>query len=249
MNKVDILGVKIDDITVQEALKIVEGWLKKPGKSFDKVYTEQSRSAQDKHYIVTTNPEFIIASLHDPLLKKILNDADLSIPDGIGLKMTGKVKNRISGTDLMEKLVDESRDWVATVGFLGGRDGVAEKCAERLKKKYPGLKISFAEEGGEVDKEGFRLRSNNNIPSTDILFVALGHPKQEKWIANNLLKLDVKVAMGVGGAFNYISGKVSRAPKWLRDLGLEWLFRLIVQPWRIKRQLALFKFLWMTVLK
>lgn len=222
--RVQVLGVKIDDISLDEAVETVHGWLK----------------GNSKHYIVTTNPEFIMTAQQDPIFKKILNGADLSIPDGIGLKLTGKVKNRISGVDLMEKLVEKSVDWSSTVGFLGGRDGVAAKTAERLLQKYPDLKISFVSSD---------LSTNYKLPATDLLFVAFGHPKQEKWIYQNLSKLPIKIAMGVGGSFDYISGKVPRAPQWLRDLGLEWLFRLIIQPWRIKRQLRLLKYILLLLTK
>lgn len=215
-----ILGIKIDDVSMEEALGIVHGWL----------------GGKTKHYIVTPNPEFLVAAKEDQRFKSILNDADLSIPDGVGLKLSGKVKNTFAGVDFMEELVKRSIDWSVAVGFLGGRDGVAEKTAECLKKKYPKLKVSFV------------LEEPGKIPATDILFVAFGAPKQEKWIAKNLDKLDVKVAMAVGGSFDYISGEVKRAPLWIRSLGLEWLFRLIIQPWRIKRQLALIKYLYMLTL-
>jgi len=210
--KVDILGVKIDDIEMAEALVQVEQWIISPG----------------KHYIVTPNPEFLVAAHKDTVFKKILNDADLSIPDGVGLKLSGKIKNTFSGTDFMEELIRVAAEKGFTAGFLGGKDGVAEKCAERLKRKYPTLKVSFTSADAEA-----------KIPPLDLLFVALGHIKQEKWIAANLDKIPVHLAMGVGGAFDYLSGRVPRAPKWMRDLGFEWLFRLIMQPWRIKRQLAL----------
>lgn len=217
--KKDVLGVKIDDITMAEVLERVKGWLSKSG----------------KHYIVTPNPEFLVAAQEDLVFRNILNDADLSIPDGVGLKLSGKIKNTVYGTDLMEELVAVANEKGFTVGLLGGSKGVAEKCRECLRKKYPKIKIVFAESGGEVDER------------CDILFVAFGHIKQEKWIANNLRKMPVKVAMGVGGAFDYISGKIPRAPVWIRNLGFEWLFRLIVQPWRIKRQMALIKYLLMLI--
>ena len=210
--KVDILGVKIDDIEMAEALVQVEQWIISPG----------------KHYIVTPNPEFLVAAHKDTVFKKILNDADLSIPDGVGLKLSGKIKNTFSGTDFMEELIRVAAEKGFTAGFLGGKDGVAEKCAECLKRKYPTLKVLFTSADAEA-----------KIPPLDLLFVALGHIKQEKWIAANLDKIPVHLAMGVGGAFDYLSGRVPRAPKWMRDLGFEWLFRLIMQPWRIKRQLAL----------
>lgn len=226
--KKQVLGVKIDDINIDQAVNLVLGWLK--GKT--------------KHYIVTPNPEFLVAAQKDPVFKKILNDADLSIPDGVGLKLSGKVKNTVYGTDLMEKLVELSAENGFVVSFLGGKKGVAERCAECLKLRYPKLKISFASGGMEVDENG-KMLDHKFLPKADILFVAFGHIKQEKWIAQNLSKLDVKVAMGVGGAFDYISGLVPRAPLFIRSLGFEWLFRLIVQPWRVKRQMALIKYLLM----
>ncbi len=213
--KKQVLGVKIDDVSVDEASKIVEGWLKKRG----------------KHYIVTPNPEFLVVARKDLKFKMILNAADLSIPDGAGLKIGSDIENTTPGIDLMEELIEISAEKGFTTGFLGGRNGVAKMAAECLKRKYPKLKISFIEE------------EPVEIPTTDILFVAFGAPKQEKWIFDNLKKIPVKVAMGVGGAFDYLSGRVSRAPIWVRNLGFEWLFRLVVQPWRIKRQLALIKFI------
>lgn len=214
--KKQVLGIKIDDVNIAEAAKVVEGWLSKGG----------------KHYIVTPNPEIVVMAQDDQELKKIINNADLAIPDGVGLKFAG-VKNTFSGTDFMEKVIWKSRDWGFTVGFLGGKGDVAKRCAECLKKKHPKLKVSFHNE------------EPGKIPATDILFVAFGAPKQEYWITANLDKIPVRVAMGVGGAFDYISGRVPRAPKWIRNLGFEWLFRLIVQPWRLKRQLALLRYIWL----
>ena len=216
--KKDILGVKIDDVNMGEALGIAEKWIWNPG----------------RHYVVTPNPEMIVAAQKDLEFKKILNDADLSIPDGAGLKLSGKIKKTIAGTDFMEELVSLAAEKGFTTGFLGGGDGIAKQTAECLLKKYPKLKVFFA--GSDTETK---------IPPVDLLFVALGHIKQEKWIAENLEKIPVHVAMGVGGSFDYLSGNVPRAPKWMRDLGLEWLFRLIIQPWRVRRQLALFKYLWL----
>lgn len=210
--KTEVLGVKIDDVNMDEALTQVEKWIVSPG----------------KHYIVTPNPEFLVAAQKDPIFKKILNDADLSIPDGVGLQLSGKIKNTFSGTDFMEELIRTAAEKGFVAGFLGGKDGVAKRAAECLKQRYPKLKVSFT----SADTESL-------IPPLDLLFVALGHVKQEKWIAANLDKIPVHVSMGVGGAFDYLSGRVPRAPKWIRGLGLEWLFRLVIQPWRIKRQLAL----------
>ncbi|MDO8573384.1 MAG: WecB/TagA/CpsF family glycosyltransferase [Candidatus Daviesbacteria bacterium] len=216
--KTQILGVKIDDIKMDEALDQIVEWLSKKG----------------KHYIVTPNPEILMAAQKDKVYRKILNNADLAIPDGAGLRFSGKIKNTFAGTDFMEKLVELAHEKGFTTGFLGGKDEVANKCTECLLQKYPKLKIALISSDPEV-----------KIPPMDLLFVALGHGKQEKWIADNLDKVPVHIAMGVGGAFDYLSGNVPRAPRWMRGLGLEWLFRLVVQPWRIKRQVALIRYLWL----
>lgn len=229
--KVNTLGVKIDDISLDQAIYIVETWLKKGG----------------KRYIVTPNPEFIVRAQNDQEFMEILNKANLAIPDGVGLKLAG-VKNRIAGVDLMEKLCEIASQKGLSVGLLGGKDNVAKLTAQKLAEKYPSLKISFAEDGGEVDEQG-DLSSSSGRKKMDILFVAFGPPKQEKWIAKNLKNIPVKVAMGVGGAFDFLSGKIPRAPERIRNLGLEWLFRLTVEPWRIKRQLALVKFVWLVLTK
>lgn len=252
--KVDILGVKIDDISEDVAVDRVKSWL------------DERSTMNDKRYIVTPNPEFVMLAQKDNQFKKILNQADLAIPDGVGLRLTGKIHHTVTGVDLMERLCRQSVDWAVTVGLLGGRDKVAEDAARVLRIRYPGIKISFATDGGRWKIEDGLLKmedrkwkdrnppsiiypqntTSHSLPPTvqpcDILFVAFGMGKQERWIAQNLDQLPVKVAMGVGGAFDYISGKVPRAPVWMRSLCLEWLFRLIIQPWRLKRQLSLIKF-------
>jgi len=215
--KVTILGVNIDDVSIDQAISIVAGWLQEGG----------------KHYIVTPNPEFIVSAYGDPEFKKILNKADLAIPDGAGLKFSGKIKNTTTGVDLMEALCQKASKSGWKIRLIGGKDGVAGRTSEKLKEKYPGLEVVYAENGLEVN--------------SDLLFVAFGMGKQEKFIYENLDKLPTKVAMGVGGAFDYISGNVKRAPIWMRQLGLEWLFRLIIQPWRIKRQVNLFKFIFLII--
>ena len=232
-----VLGIKIDDVAMDEAIEIVLGWLKKRGPA-------SPAKRGEKYYIVTPNPEIIMIAQGDEKFKNILNKADLSLPDGVGLKLTTDIVCHTPGIDFMEELINVSCDYGFTIGLLGGKDGVAKKASECLRKKYPKLKISFAESGGEVDKNGNFIRTTNyQLPTADLLFVAVGPPKQEKWIAQNLNNIPVKVAMGVGGAFDFLSGQVPRAPKIIRNLGFEWLFRLMIQPWRIKRQLALLKYL------
>lgn len=229
--KTDILGVMVDDVNMAEALSLIEKWIWNPG----------------KHYIVTPNPEIIVAAQADPVFRKVLNEADLAVPDGVGLKFSGKVRNTLSGADLMEALVKLAAEKGFVISFLGGREGVAKLAGECLLKKYPGLKIAFAGSGGQVNNNGQITEENFRLPPTDILFVAFGHIKQEKWIVKNLDKIPAKLIMGVGGTFDYLSGMLPRAPVWLRSLGFEWLFRLAVQPSRITRQLALLKYLWLLI--
>lgn len=206
---------------------------------------------RQRYFIVTPNPEILILARNDTNYKKILNSAKIALPDGIGVMIAGKILGKqlwekITGIDLVESLCRAVEEKPITVGFLGAGPGIAEQTAECLKKKLPTLKVVFAESGSPDDKTVQIIKDQKK--EIDILFVAFGSPKQEIWIYENLDKLPVKIAIGVGGAFDFLSGKVKRAPFWIRKAGFEWLFRLINQPWRIKRQLALIKFV-MFILK
>jgi N-acetylglucosaminyldiphosphoundecaprenol N-acetyl-beta-D-mannosaminyltransferase len=218
---------------------------------------EKKIDSRHKIFVVTPNPEFIVFAQANPWFKKILNQADLAIPDGVGLVWASKllgnpIKERISGTDLMENLCQlaAKKNW--SVYLLGGWPGVAQKALAVLKKRYPGLK-GWAETGPKISNQEFRIKNNEfwvkkiNQKKPDLLFVALGMGKQEKLIADNWPDLKVKLAMGVGGAFDYLSGEIPRAPNWLRKIGFEWFYRLIREPWRWRRQLALVRFVWLVV--
>ena len=226
--KIFLLGVGFSNTTEEEVLEFIYTGLQKPSK---------------KYYIVTPNPELLMIAHGDKDYKMILNNAKLALADVIGVlwaaKIMGKpLKQRITGVDLTESLCMHVAKRPITVSFLGGGPGLAELTADCLQKKYPGLRVSWFSQ--EYDKS---LRDK----PTDILFVAFGSPKQEVWISNNINNLNAKVVMGVGGSFDFITGKVSRAPKVLQNLGFEWLYRLIVQPWRIKRQLSLIKFIFLVL--
>ena len=231
LEKKIILGVGITDAAKQEILEYIIRGLEKDSK---------------KYFIVTPNPEILTLANNDSSYKNILNKAKIALADGVGVIMAGKIlgrsfKERTTGVDLLESLCKQVAEKPITVGFLGGKGGVAEKTAECLQKKYPGLKVTFI--GREWSDKLLKLPKLLRLPiKVDILFVAFGAPKQERWIYENLEKLPVRVAIGVGGAFDYISGNIPRAPVFIRKIGFEWLFRLIAQPWRIKRQLALLKF-------
>jgi len=223
----------------------------------------ESRIVENRRtFVITPNPEFLVFARHNPWFESILKKADVAIPDGVGLVWASRIlgqpiRERISGTDLMEKLCQKAAKKKWSVYLIGGQLGVAKEALAVLKKHYPGLngwaksrteleliKGSWA---SEAKKEVKRAVKEINAKKPDLLFVAFGMGKQEKFIWDNWGKLKVKLAMGVGGAFDYISDTVPRAPKWMRKIGLEWLFRLFQQPWRWKRQLRLIEFVWLVI--
>lgn len=220
-NKIAILGVGIDNLILSEALGKAERFL----------------NSGKINFIATPNPEIILAAKKDDEFRKILNSADLALADGVGLIFASRflktpLKQRISGVDFTLALCGLAEKKEKTVFLLGGGEGVAEKTGQELKKLFPRLKISGTAGGTKADN--FPPR---NVRA-DILFAAFGAPKQEKWIFANLTALEssgVKIALGVGGAVDIISGRLPRAPLFLRRIGLEWLWRLILEPRRLKR--------------
>ncbi len=227
MNKVEILGVEIDDLSLQEILGKAKFFL----------------SSQNQHYIVTPNPEFIVAAQQDREFKEILNYADIAVADGIGLVKAAKFLKqrlqRVTGVDLMWNVAELAEQNNCSVYLLGGVESIAAKTAEILQQHFKNLQIAGAESGGVIDdpkKIDYQLIERIKISKAKILFVAFGQIKQEKWIFYHLDKLpNIKLAIGVGGAFDYITGVVKRPPAWIRSIGLEWLYRLIQQPRRYRR--------------
>ncbi|MCG2693797.1 WecB/TagA/CpsF family glycosyltransferase [Candidatus Parcubacteria bacterium] len=221
-----ILGVRIDDFGEKEVL-------------------EKCKSAiagGKKLFISTPNPEILLLANKDENFKNILNSADINIPDGAGLRLGAKIqkknlKHRLTGTDLMGHLAKMAEEMGLGIYLLGAEQGIARKAGENLKKILPKLNILGAESGGKFENWDNRVIIEHiNAVKPDILFVALGQGRQEKWIFENLPKLaSVKIAVGVGGSFDFYSGRIPRAPKWMRRLGLEWLYRLFREPRRIKR--------------
>lgn len=213
-----------------------------------------------KYYILTPNPEIIVHAVKNPSFKTILNEADIALCDGVGVALAGRILNkpfaqRITGVDFMISLCKLSNEKPITVGFIGGRGRVAQETAERLQHQFPNLKVAFAEAGNPDENTVALVRKKTREFSTAIgqgnflnfLFVAFGFPKQEEWIAKYLNQLPAQYSMAVGGSFDYVSGKTPRTPSFMRALGMEWLFRLILQPWRLKRQLALVEFLFLVI--
>lgn len=243
MQKVNILGVNITKVTREQALK----------------YTEEFLDDYRQHTIFTPNPEMIVLAQKDKEFKNILNHACLALPDGWGLVLSSYIlknplKERISGVDFMFDLIKLAEKRGLGIYFLGGSIGIAGEVALKLKNKFPNLKIVGANDGGRINQKGEGENDKETIDMInrerpDILFVAFGHNKQEKWIFKNLeIMPSVKIAMGVGGAFDFLSGRIKRAPYILRRSNLEWLWRLILEPKRVGRIFnATIVFLWLVL--
>ena len=240
-----ILGVKVDNINRAQAITKVEQMLRDGG----------------QHIITTPNPEFIVGAQKDPQFREILNQSSLALPDGIGLIFAARVlkiplPERIAGSDFIFDIARIAAERGHTMYLLGGRGEVAQRAAKKLKLKFDDLIIAGAESGIELalkDSPSQQRTVLERISNTrsDILLVAFGHPRQEKWIAANLPKLpSVKIAMGVGGTFDFIAGNIRRAPRAIRLLGLEWLWRLARQPRRLPRIFrAVVVFPWLVLLE
>ncbi len=229
---VNILGVNIDKITAADALDRAEELVKSPGVSA----------------IYTPNPEIVMAAYEDKEFLNILNQADMCTPDGIGVVYGSRiigdpVPERVAGFDLACGLLDRIRKTGESVFLFGSKPGVAEIAAESLKEKYPGLLIAGTHDGYFKEEDVPEIVEQINNSGASLLFVCLGAPKQEKWIAANRGKLKVNLCMGIGGALDVFAGTVKRAPDIFIKLNLEWFYRMCKQPSRFIRCLALPKFI------
>lgn len=248
-NSFKILKVRFDKTTLDESGDKVISWAK--GKT--------------KRQICTPNPEIILEAQKNSKYLKILNNSDLNVPDGIGiiwankfLQNQSKLKSfkllkwlsslavipfsknkeftRVAGVDLMQSICEKSSKEKLKIFLLGAAPGVAESVKRKLVKKYKGIKIVATHSGSPVESEEKEIIKKVDKSNAEILFVAFGAPKQEIWIAKNIKKLkSVKVAMGVGGSFDFLSGMRKRAPRWMQKTGIEWLYRVAQQPTRLKR--------------
>lgn len=230
-SQVDILGIRVDNVTYEEALLRMQGFI---------------RNGRP-HQVVTVNPEFIVTARRDPEFAQMLNQADLALPDGQGLLWASRVLGtpvveRVAGVDALVKIAALSEKKGYRLYFLGAAEGVAEAAARELRRSYPELQVVGTCAGSPAREDEKRIVDIIRQADPHILFVAYGAPEQEKWIARNMLRMQVPLAMGVGGAFDFISGQAKRAPRWAQRLGLEWLHRLYRQPWRWRRMLALPRF-------
>ncbi len=234
VDSVNILGVRVDNIELNQAIEKCEEFI----------------SSKNPHLIFTPNPEIIMQSQKDNNLKEILNMADINLPDGIGILFASKylnrpIKKRITGIDFMMQLLIIAKQKDYKVFLLGGNPGVAEAAAKNLK----GVNIVGVHHGYFNENKDNEIVEMIKKTSPDILFVGLGSPKQEKWLAKYYKIIGAPVNMVVGGSFDVLSGKTKRAPVFIQRIGLEWLYRLTKEPTRWKRQLKLANFVFQILIK
>lgn len=232
MRSVSILGVRVDDVTFDEAIALIERYVDERG----------------PHAIVTPNPELVMLARRRPDFAAALASAALAVPDGVGLLLAARwlgspLREHVRGTDLVGQLARRSveRGWRWLL--LGAADGVATEAGRRLGADYPGLCVAGAFPGSPRPEDDQWVRQQvRAVGEVDIALVAYGAPAQELWLQRNLGPLDLPVGIGVGGVLNFLAGRVPRAPAWIRRLELEFLYRLWTEPWRWRRQLTLPRF-------
>lgn len=229
---VDILGVPVDAVTMKEAVEKVGEFL----------------NGSRAHAIYTPNAEIMMAAQRDPELMEILRNADMLTADGAGVVMASRILGRsvpekVSGIDLVKEIFRTYSSTGMRCFLFGAQPGIAQEAAVNLVKDYPGVVIAGCRHGYFKEEEDKDILNEINGSSPDLLLVALGAPKQEKWIHSHLDKLNVKVCIGVGGTLDVLSGKAKLAPEFFRKNGLEWLYRLCREPRRAKRMLDLPRFM------
>ena len=228
MTRVDILGVQIDRISMSEAL----------GRMLDFI------AKKDPHFVVTANAEMVMAAHKNIAFREIMNRAGLVLPDGAGVVWASRiygqpVPERVAGYDIVQELLSVSAVKGFRVFFFGSAPGIAAAAVNQAIMRNPSLHCVGIRDGYFDKTNEAEILSEICEKKPDILLCALGSPKQEFWLAENLQKLKVPVTIGVGGTFDVMAGKIKRAPLWMQKSSLEWLFRLAQQPKRFIRMLAL----------
>ena len=229
--RVNILGVHVDAVTMAQAVAAVSS------------YMDERAGVM----VATANAEMIMRATHDQELGAILNAAALVVPDGAGTVWAARhlghaMPERVAGYDLAQELLRRAPAEHRRVYFFGSAPGVAEKAKAKAEKLYPGIEIVGVRDGFFKEADNPAIIAEIKAARPDLLLVALGVPKQEKWIAAHLEELHVPVAIGVGGTLDVMAGVMKRAPRWMQKAKLEWLFRGMMQPQRAGRLLALPKF-------
>ena len=237
MDSLDILGTRLDVLDEPQAIEAILR------------FAREGTPAQ----VVTLGTEMVVYAQRDPSFRAIVNASALSLCDTIGVLAVARsrgarLERRVTGVELVEALCKRAAVEGLSIYFLGGAEGVAADAAAILEVTYPGLIVAGTRNGFFTEDEEGSIVAAIRASGAKLLLVGLGSPRQEKWLARNLAATGCGVGIGVGGSFDVISGRVKRAPMLWRNLGVEWLYRLMSEPQRIRRQLALPYFVWLVAI-
>ena len=227
--KIDVMGVGFDNLTKRE-------FMDRAG---------QMLVSRKKGYVVTPNAEIVYEAVHDESFRALLNGAALVLPDGAGVVLGARIlgtplKEKVAGIEFGEEICRLLAGNGGALYLLGGKPGIAQQAGEKLKEKYPGLTVCGTADGYFKDEEAAVAKINEAGP--DVVFVCLGAPKQEKFICNHFDEMNATLYLGLGGSLDGYAGVAQRAPKWMINLSLEWLYRLLKEPKRLARMMRLPKY-------
>ncbi len=233
---VRVLGIPVHRVTENEVVRCAS----------------QRLARRELTQIATINAEFVMLAQRDPVFRRVLNNADVATPDGAGvvwaMRRRGvEVPGRVGGSDLVWSLSRKAAQEGKRVFLLGAGDGIAGEAAARLRCEIPDLSIAGTFAGSPAPEQEETIVDLVRASAADILFVAFGAPAQDVWLARNLGRTGAVVGMGVGGTFDYLAGRARRAPVWMQEHALDWLWRLLQQPWRWRRMLVLPRFAWSVI--
>lgn len=232
MDKISVLGVKFDNVNMKEAVDRCKEFIK----------------GEKGNLVVTPNPEIVMRAKDDEEFKNIINEAELVIPDGIGIIKAGEIlgtplKERVAGFDLICNLLEEGKDGSISFYFWGSKPGYADEAKRKMEEKYSNIKILGSHTGYFKEEEEKEIIEEIRNLKPDVLLVGTGAPKQEKIINKYKAEGFFKIGIGCGGSIDVLAGRVKRAPKIFIKLHLEWFYRLLKQPTRWKRMLVLPQFI------
>jgi N-acetylglucosaminyldiphosphoundecaprenol N-acetyl-beta-D-mannosaminyltransferase len=232
-SRVEILGVEVDDVTVAEMLESMVGFVQAGG----------------GHQISTVNVEYLMLARRDPEFAQVLRQSALNVPDSTGVLWAARwlghpLRERVTGSDGIYAIAERCAREGFRLFLLGAGPGVAERVARLLEGRFPRLCVCGALSGSPLPEHECEQAERVRQARADVLLVAYPSAPQEKWIARNLARTGASVAMGVGAAFDFCAGVQARAPRWMQRVGLEWFYRLLRQPWRWRRMLALPQAAW-----
>ncbi len=228
-----ILGIPIDDLNMDQALDRIEKFI------------TTGRQTGKTHQIATVNADFVVKAMHDPELRYLLQESDMATADGMplvwGARLLGvELEDRVAGADMVPALAERAAQNGYSIYFLGAAPGIAASAAEILQERYPGLTVAGVKSPpytSVIDMDP-GIIEEIKAARPDILLVAFGNPKQEKWIGMYGRELGVPVMIGIGGTLDFITGNTKRAPAWMQRMGLEWSYRLIREPGRLWKRYA-----------